>query len=121
MFPGGAFDPPAQGGPDHRRRRVGSDLARLLADRGASVAMTLALAQELAPHVMVNRIQPAMVDPPPHFSEHDRAAVVAQTPLQRVGTPDDVNRLILYLLEGTNFVTGSCYRVDGGRFLGMDT
>jgi pteridine reductase len=30
-----------------------------------------------------------------------------------------VNRLIVYLLEGTSFVTGTCFRVDGGRFLGM--
>ena len=27
---------------------------------------------------------------------------------------------ILWLLEGTDFATGSCYRVDGGRFLGVD-
>ena len=31
---------------------------------------------------------------------------------------DDANRLILYFLEGTDFATGSCVRVDGGRFLG---
>jgi pteridine reductase len=43
---------------------------------------------------------------------------VAHTPLRRFGSASDVNRLILYLLEGTNFVTGACYRVDGGRFLG---
>ena len=36
------------------------------------------------------------------------------------GTPDDANRLILYLLEGTDYATGACYRVDGGRFLGVD-
>ena len=37
------------------------------------------------------------------------------------GTPADVNRLILYIIEETNFVTGVCYRVDGGRFLGQDS
>ena len=47
-------------------------------------------------------------------------AVIEQIPLKRCGTPDDVNRLIVYLLEGTNFVTGACFRVDGGRFLGED-
>ena len=83
--------------------------------------MTLALAKELAPHVPVAMIQPAMIDPPPDFTEAEIEAVIAQTPLRRVGTPDDVNRLILYLLEGTSFVTGVCYRVDGGRFLGPDS
>ena len=42
----------------------------------------------------------------------------AQTPLRRFGSARDINRLILDLLEGTNFVTGACFRVDGGRFLG---
>jgi pteridine reductase len=50
----------------------------------------------------------------------DRAAVVAATPLAREGTPADANRLILYLLEGTDYATGACYRVDGGRFLGVN-
>jgi pteridine reductase len=78
----------------------------------------LALAKELAPHVPVALIQPAMIDPPPDFTESEKQAVLEQTPLRRFGSPKDVNRLILYLLDGTNFVTGSCFRVDGGRFLG---
>ncbi len=63
-------------------------------------------------------IQPAMIEPPPDLGDDEVQAVLAQTPLHRIGSPDDVNRLILYLLEGTNFVTGACFRVDGGRFLG---
>jgi pteridine reductase len=54
------------------------------------------------------------------LTQAERAAVIAATPLRRVGTPGDLNRLILYLLEGTDFATGACYRVDGGRFLGVD-
>jgi pteridine reductase len=92
-----------------------------LVAKGGLATMTLALAKELAPDVIVAMIQPAMIDPPPDFSPADTAEVVSQTPLRRIGTPGDVNRLILYLLEGTNFVTGVCYRVDGGRFLGPDS
>lgn len=88
--------------------------------KGGLVTMTLALARELAPEIAVNMVQPAMIDPPPDFTDADRAAVEAQTPLRRSGTPADLNLLILYLLEGTDFATGSCYRVDGGRFLGID-
>jgi pteridine reductase len=91
-----------------------------LIGKGALTTLTLALAKELAPHITVNLVEPAMIDPPPDFSEADRAAVIALTPLRRSGTPGDLNRLILYLLEGTDFATGSCYRVDGGRFLGND-
>jgi pteridine reductase len=91
-----------------------------LVAKGALKTMTLALAKELAPRVTVNLVQPAMIDPPPDLTEEDRAAVVAATPLQKVGTPDDLNRLILFLLEGTDFATGGIYRVDGGRFLGTE-
>ena len=66
-------------------------------------------------------VQPAMIDPPPAMTPDQRAAVVAATPLRREGTPGDANRLILYLLEGTDYATGACFRVDGGRFLGVDT
>jgi len=88
--------------------------------KGGLTTMTLALAVELAPHVAVTMVQPAMIEPPPDLTPADRAAVVAATPLAREGTPADANRLILYLLEGTDYATGACYRVDGGRFLGVD-
>ena len=100
--------------------RPGRDYLPYMVAKGALTTLTLALAKELAPHITVNLVQPATIDPPPDWSEADRAAVLAATPLGRIGTPDDANRLILYLLEGTDYATGSCYRVDGGRFLGMD-
>jgi len=80
--------------------------------------LTLALATELAPDVAVNLVQPAMIEPPPDLSPTDQAAVIAATPLATRGIPEDANRLILYFLEGTDFATGACVRVDGGRFLG---
>jgi pteridine reductase len=97
------------------------DYLPYLVAKGGLTTMTLALARELAPHIPVAMIQPAMIDPPPDFDEEQKRAVLAQTPLERFGSAGDVNRLILYLLEGTNFVTGACFRVDGGRFLGGAT
>jgi pteridine reductase len=88
--------------------------------KGGLTTMTLALAVELAPHIAVTMVQPAMIDPPPTMTPAAHAAVVAATPLAREGTPLDLNRLILYLLEGTDYATGACYRVDGGRFLGVE-
>jgi pteridine reductase len=105
---------------DWATERPYKDYLPYLVAKGGLTTMTLTLAKELAPHVTVNMIQPAMIDPPPQFDEADRAAVVAATPLRRIGTPDDANRLILYLLEGTDFATGASFRVDGGRFLGVD-
>lgn len=86
--------------------------------KGGLKTMTLAMAAELAPFIAVNMIQPAMIAPPEDMTDQDIQDVRNVTPLRRVGTPADVNELILYLLFSTNFVTGSCFRVDGGRFLG---
>jgi pteridine reductase len=103
---------------DWATERPYKDYLPYLVAKGGLTTMTLALARELAPHIPVAMIQPAMIDPPPDLDEEEKKAVLAQTPLRRFGSPGDVNRLILYLLEGTNFVTGACFRVDGGRFLG---
>lgn len=86
--------------------------------KGGVVTMTRALAVELAPTITVNAIAPAMIDPPPNLSPEDIEEIRQASPLKRIGTPDDANNLVLYLLEGTDFVTGAIYRVDGGRFLG---
>jgi pteridine reductase len=105
---------------DWATERPYKDFLPYLVAKGGLTTMTLALAKELAPEIPVTMIQPAMIEPPPNLSAAETQAVIEQTPLKRCGQPDDVNRLILYLLEETNFVTGACFRVDGGRFLGED-
>lgn len=105
---------------DWATERPYRDFLPYLVAKGGLTTMTLALAVELAPHIPVAMIQPAMVEPPPDLDAAAIQSVIAQTPLARIGSPGDVNRLIVYLLEGTNFVTGACFRVDGGRFLGTD-
>jgi pteridine reductase len=105
---------------DWATERPYKDYLPYLVAKGGLTTMTMALAAELAPHIPVAMIQPAMIEPPPDLDEQDRRSVIDQTPLRRSGTPADVNRLIVYLLEGTNFVTGACFRVDGGRFLGVE-
>lgn len=105
---------------DWSTERPYKDYLPYIVAKGGLTTMTLALAVELAPHVAVTMVQPAMIEPPPTLTPAERAAVVAATPLAREGTPSDANNLILYLLEGTDYATGSCYRVDGGRFLGVN-
>jgi pteridine reductase len=106
---------------DWATERPGRDVLPYITAKGALAALTMALAKELAPEVTVNLVQPGTVEPPPDTPPETLAQVIGVTPLARTGSPDDVNGLILYLLEGTDFATGGCYRVDGGRFLGMDT
>jgi pteridine reductase len=87
----------------------------------AALAMaTLSLAQELGPEVRVNGVAPGAVLWPESGKEYaDREAIVARTPLQRAGTPEDVAGAVLWLLRDAPFVTGEIVRVDGGRTLAI--
>ncbi len=101
--------------------RPGKGMLPYITAKGGLKTLTLALARELAPDVTVNLIEPGTIEPPPGSSPAQIRSIETQTPLGRIGSPGDVNRLILYLLEGSDFVTGSSFRVDGGRFLGTET
>ncbi len=94
------------------------DFLPYLVAKGALVTLTKALAVELAPHITVNAIAPGTVEPPPHATEAQLDCIRESSLLQRIGSADDVNQAVLYLLAGTEFVTGEVFRIDGGRFLG---
>jgi len=87
--------------------------------KAALQMMTLALAKELAPEVRVNAVAPgAVLWPEAGKAYADQQALVANTPLKRTGTPEDVAGAVLYLVRDAGFVTGTVLRVDGGRSLG---
>ena len=92
-----------------------------LVAKGGLVALTRALAVELAPTITVNAIAPGTVEPGVKTSDEKLDRIRELSALHRIGSPDDVNQAVMYLLEGTDFVTGEVYRVDGGRFLGSTT
>lgn len=89
------------------------------ATKGAVIAMTKALAQELGPAgVRVNCIAPGVI-------ETDMCAGIApeimeelkeETPIGRNGTPADVAKAMLYLADA-DFVTGQVLAVNGGFVL----
>ncbi len=81
------------------------------------VALTQALALELAPHhIQVNAVAPGPIVPAAGTGPGQQAAVMAATPLGRWGTPDALAHAIGMLVDST-FVTGEVVRVDGGRHL----
>ncbi len=80
------------------------------------IGLTQSLALELAPEILVNAVAPGPILKPPGFSAKADAAVRKATPLGRWGGPDEIARAVLFLVE-TEFVTGECLRVDGGRHL----
>jgi pteridine reductase len=88
--------------------------------KAAQAAMTRSLALELGPEVRVNGVAPGAVLWPSDGKPYaDQQAMLARTPLQRAGTPEDVAGAVLWLLRDAPFVTGQTIRVDGGRTLSV--
>jgi len=80
------------------------------------VALTRALALELAPGVRVNAVAPGAIAWPEdgQFAPEERKRIVATTPLARTGAAEDVAQAVHFLC-GAPFVTGQVLAVDGGR------
>lgn len=99
---------------DHMAEEPWPDYAVHGVSKAGVEALTRHLAAALAPGIRVNAVAPGLVLAPPGFSEEAAARFAADTPLQRLGTPDDVAGAVLYLL-GASYVTGEILHVDGGR------
>ena len=80
------------------------------------VMLTKALARALAPDVTVNAVAPGPVLLPDAWDPATRDHIRETTPLERLGTPDDVVAAVRFLLE-SDFVTGTVLVVDGGRLI----
>lgn len=79
-------------------------------------AMTRMLAKELAPNIRVNGIHPGAVLAPPDADEDHNRRAKETIPLNRTGSPQDIVRGVLYLLE-SEFVTGEILKITGGEHL----
>jgi NAD(P)-dependent dehydrogenase (short-subunit alcohol dehydrogenase family) len=91
------------------------------ATKGGIVALTHSLAVSLGPDVRVNCISPGWIETrnwqkksnnhEPIHTDEDRM----QHPTGRVGTPDDIAAMVLYLAgEQAGFITGQNFVIDGG-------
>ena len=89
------------------------------AAKAGVVALTRALALELAPAIRVNAISPGSLDWPEDgvFTRAERAAAEAAIPLERLGNGEDVALAVEFLLNGSRYVTGHVLAVDGGASL----
>ena len=91
------------------------------ASKGGVVALTHALAVSLGPGIRVNCISPGWIETGPWKKKSQRNTVVLseedhlQHPAGRVGTPEDISSLVLYLVSTeASFLTGSNLIADGG-------
>ena len=89
------------------------------ASKSAVIGFTKALAKELGPSgINVNCIAPGLIDTDmnSHLTKEDIESILSDTPLCRIGKPDDVASVALYLAsEESSFITGQVINVDGGH------
>ena len=99
-----------------RRERIAYSAAK-----GGVVNLTRSLALELGPHgITVNAVGPSLIETDmtrermrtiPGYREEE----LAQSPLGRLGTPEDVAGAVVFLASGAaSYITGQTLLVDGG-------
>jgi len=95
--------------------------AHYAASKGGQIALVKSLAVECAPEIRVNAVAPGWVDTemsagPLHGPE--REAILAEIPLRRAATADDVASAIAFLAsDAARHVTGEVLNVNGGSVL----
>ena len=88
------------------------------AAKAGLIGFTKALAKELGPSgVRVNCVAPGVIDTDmcASFDAETRQSLCDETPLGRLGTPDDVAQTLLFLAsDKASFITGQVFGVNGG-------
>jgi NAD(P)-dependent dehydrogenase (short-subunit alcohol dehydrogenase family) len=79
--------------------------------------ITKGLAKALAPNVLVNCIAPGTVLLANDYDKNLEETLIKRTPLKRIGSPQDIAKTVLFLIEGSDFINGAVIKVDGGRSL----
>lgn len=102
-------------------RRVHQSTGVYAASKAALEVLTFTLARELGPRqVTVNVIEPGIIKTDLARSIVERDGGRAESvlvPTQRLGEPGDIAGAVKYLLgPDARWVTGSMFRIDGGRF-----
>jgi 3-oxoacyl-[acyl-carrier protein] reductase len=87
--------------------------------KAAVVGFARSCSEAFAPHVRINTIAPGLIDtdmPAASLDEATRQRMIDATPLKRIGRPEEMAELALFLLsERSSFTTGQVYVADGGR------
>jgi len=104
------------------------DLAHYTTSKAAVIMLTKAMALELATHnILINAVAPGGIVTPGAVAQGAALAssgkpmqeisdsFMSRLPLRRMGEPDDVARVVLFLTSGAaDYMTGSVLLVDGG-------
>lgn len=89
--------------------------------KAGNAMMVKALARELGPEVRVNGIAPGAILWPNQDGagqdEGEKAEILERTALKRLGSAQDIARILLFLVRDAPYMTGQLISVDGGRTL----
>ncbi|MPZ24851.1 MAG: SDR family NAD(P)-dependent oxidoreductase [Dehalococcoidia bacterium] len=91
------------------------------AAKAGMIAFTKSAAQELARFgITVNALTPGFIetDMLAGVPEEPRAALLARIPLGRFGTAEEVGRLVSYILNDGDWITGQQFNINGGMYMG---
>jgi len=92
--------------------------ANYVASKAGLVGLTKAVARELASRqITVNAVAPGFIatDMTAHLPEKVQAEMMAQIPLSRFGTPEDVAAAVAFLAsEAAAYITGEVIHINGG-------
>jgi len=84
--------------------------------KGALQTMILALANDWAPYVRFNVVQPGTLPFPEDWTDEERTRKIMESiPLGRIGSFEDLAGAVVYLALDATYVTGQVLAVDGGR------
>lgn len=99
----------------------GSCEAAYSAVKAGVIGLTRAMAKELGPsHIRVNCVAPGVIDTDmnAHLTPEDMKALADETPLGRIGRPEDVAEGVYFLASSaSDFITGQVLPVDGGMVI----
>ena len=86
--------------------------------KAAVMALVRNLAGAIAPQVRINSVAPGLIetDMIQVMSEEKRKKMIEDTPIKRIGKPEEIAETVLYLLsERSSYTTGQTLVSDGGR------
>ncbi len=88
------------------------------ATKAAIIGFARSLANELAPTgIRVNCVAPGVIDTEmmDEYTDEDKASLAQETPLGRLGTPEDIAGVVSFLSsDSAGFITGQVITADGG-------
>jgi 3-oxoacyl-[acyl-carrier protein] reductase len=95
--------------------------ANYSAAKAGLIGFTKSAAKELASrNITVNAVAPGFIatDMTGSFSDELKQKIIAEIPLERMGTPEEVAETVAFLVgNGANYITGQVIAVDGGMFM----